>query len=104
LCVFFSCPNDVWFSLSSCCFCPVVIGTHLYVLKKQNISQEEIEKAISKIEERIRLLEEGSCMDAVILPLHASLPPELQVIGLLHFGCAPMSYFMNSFIIHRMLI
>lgn len=41
--------------------------------------QDEIEKAILKIEEKIRLLEEGSCMDAIILPLHASLPPEMQV-------------------------
>lgn len=41
--------------------------------------KEEIEKAVKKIEDRVRLLEEGSCMDAIILPLHASLEPELQV-------------------------
>ncbi|KAH7439835.1 hypothetical protein KP509_04G078700 [Ceratopteris richardii] len=41
--------------------------------------KEEIEKAIMKLEDRIRQLEEGSCMDAIILPLHASLEPELQV-------------------------
>lgn len=41
--------------------------------------KEEIGKAIGKIEDRIRLLEEGSCMDAIILPLHASLEPELQM-------------------------
>ncbi|KAI5071455.1 hypothetical protein GOP47_0013706 [Adiantum capillus-veneris] len=41
--------------------------------------KDEIDKAIKKLEDRIRLLEEGSCMDAVILPLHASLEPELQV-------------------------
>lgn len=41
--------------------------------------QDEIQKAVSKLEERIRLLEEGSCMDTIILPLHASLPPEMQV-------------------------
>ncbi|KAJ7514129.1 hypothetical protein O6H91_23G029200 [Diphasiastrum complanatum] len=40
--------------------------------------QEEIEKAISKLEEKIKDLEEGVCMDAILLPLHASLPPELQ--------------------------
>mgnify|MGYP004711905539 CR=1 FL=1 len=31
-----------------------------------------------KLEERIQSLEEGSCMDAIVLPLHGSLPPELQ--------------------------
>ena len=41
--------------------------------------QDDIEKLVSKLEERVRTLEEGSCMDAVILPLHGSLPPELQV-------------------------
>lgn len=41
--------------------------------------QDDIEKLVSKLEERVRRLEEGSCMDAVILPLHGSLPPEMQV-------------------------
>ncbi|KAL6505440.1 hypothetical protein OROHE_022819 [Orobanche hederae] len=41
--------------------------------------QDDIEKLVSKLEERIQHLEEGSCMDAMILPLHGSLPPELQV-------------------------
>ncbi|KAL0297086.1 UNVERIFIED_CONTAM: putative pre-splicing factor ATP-dependent RNA helicase DEAH4 [Sesamum radiatum] len=41
--------------------------------------QDDIEKLVSKLEERIKHLEEGSCMDAIILPLHGSLPPELQV-------------------------
>ncbi|ERN06761.1 hypothetical protein AMTR_s00005p00123270 [Amborella trichopoda] len=41
--------------------------------------QEDIEKTVSKLEERIRSLEEGSCMGAIILPLHCSLPPEMQV-------------------------
>ncbi|CAA0818351.1 RNA helicase family protein [Striga hermonthica] len=41
--------------------------------------QDDIEKLVSKLEERIQTLEEGSCMDAIILPLHGSLPPELQV-------------------------
>uniref|UniRef100_A0A2N9FSE1 RNA helicase n=1 Tax=Fagus sylvatica TaxID=28930 RepID=A0A2N9FSE1_FAGSY len=40
--------------------------------------QDDIEKLVSKLEDRVRSLEEGSCMDAVILPLHGSLPPELQ--------------------------
>ncbi|KAL4192929.1 hypothetical protein AMTRI_Chr06g196760 [Amborella trichopoda] len=40
--------------------------------------QEDIEKTVSKLEERIRSLEEGSCMGAIILPLHGSLPPEMQ--------------------------
>lgn len=41
--------------------------------------QDDIEKLIKKLEERVQNLEEGSCMDAIILPLHGSLPPELQV-------------------------
>ncbi|KAF7129015.1 hypothetical protein RHSIM_Rhsim10G0027500 [Rhododendron simsii] len=41
--------------------------------------QDDIEKLVKKLEERVQTLEEGSCMDAEILPLHASLPPELQV-------------------------
>ncbi|KAI8526885.1 hypothetical protein RHMOL_Rhmol12G0033800 [Rhododendron molle] len=40
--------------------------------------QDDIEKLVKKLEERVQSLEEGSCMDAVILPLHGSLPPELQ--------------------------
>ncbi|XP_002962098.2 probable pre-mRNA-splicing factor ATP-dependent RNA helicase DEAH4 [Selaginella moellendorffii] len=40
--------------------------------------QEEIEKVIAKLEHRVQTLEEGSCMDALVLPLHASLPPEFQ--------------------------
>ncbi|XP_078434276.1 RNA helicase family protein isoform X2 [Wolffia australiana] len=41
--------------------------------------KDDIEKMIKKLEERIMELEEGSCMDAVVLPLHGSLPPEMQV-------------------------
>lgn len=41
--------------------------------------QDDIEKLVSKLEDKIRSLDEGSCMDAVILPLHGSLPPEMQV-------------------------
>ncbi|XP_027091543.1 probable pre-mRNA-splicing factor ATP-dependent RNA helicase DEAH4 [Coffea eugenioides] len=41
--------------------------------------QDDIEKLVMKLEERIQSLEEGSCMDAIVLPLHGSLPPELQV-------------------------
>ncbi|KAG5028587.1 hypothetical protein JHK87_012101 [Glycine soja] len=40
--------------------------------------QDDIEKLVSKLEDKVRALEEGSCMDAIILPLHGSLPPELQ--------------------------
>jgi ATP-dependent RNA helicase DHX8/PRP22 len=35
---------------------------------------------VSKLEEKIQNLVEGSCMDALVLPLHGSLPPEMQVI------------------------
>uniref|UniRef100_A0A7N0T0X3 RNA helicase n=1 Tax=Kalanchoe fedtschenkoi TaxID=63787 RepID=A0A7N0T0X3_KALFE len=41
--------------------------------------QEDIEKLVAKLSERVSSLEEGSCMDAVVLPLHGSLMPELQV-------------------------
>ncbi|KAB2620378.1 pre-mRNA-splicing factor ATP-dependent RNA helicase PRP1 [Pyrus ussuriensis x Pyrus communis] len=41
--------------------------------------QDEIDKLVLKLEERVRSLEEGSCMDAIILPLHGSLQPEMQV-------------------------
>ncbi|CAI5937583.1 unnamed protein product [Closterium sp. NIES-64] len=41
--------------------------------------QDEIERAVAAMEERIRSSDHGHCMDALILPLHASLPPELQV-------------------------
>ncbi|KAL3695129.1 hypothetical protein R1sor_008780 [Riccia sorocarpa] len=40
--------------------------------------QDEIEKTLLKLEEEVRNLDEGSCMDAVILPLYGSLPPEMQ--------------------------
>ncbi|CAI5457471.1 unnamed protein product [Closterium sp. Yama58-4] len=43
--------------------------------------QDEIERAVAAMEERIRSSEHGHCMDALILPLHASLPPELQWDG-----------------------
>lgn len=41
--------------------------------------QDDIEKLVMKMEEKVRALDEGSCMDAIIFPLHGSLPPELQV-------------------------
>lgn len=41
--------------------------------------QDDIDKMVSKLEERIQSLEEGSCMDALVHPLHGSLPPEMQV-------------------------
>lgn len=44
------------------------------------VMQDDIEKLVSKLEDKVRNLEEGSCMDAIVLPLHGSLPPELQVV------------------------
>ncbi|OMP00221.1 hypothetical protein COLO4_12821 [Corchorus olitorius] len=41
--------------------------------------EDDIEKLVSKLEDKVRSLAEGSCMDAIILPLHGSLPPEMQV-------------------------
>ncbi|GMN49177.1 hypothetical protein TIFTF001_018349 [Ficus carica] len=48
--------------------------------------QDDIQKLVSKLEDRIRSLEEGSCMDAIILPLHGSLPPEMQASALVLIG------------------
>nr|XP_018630718.1 probable pre-mRNA-splicing factor ATP-dependent RNA helicase DEAH4 isoform X3 [Nicotiana tomentosiformis] len=41
--------------------------------------QDDIEKLVMKLEKKIQSLDEGSCLDALILPLHGSLPPEMQV-------------------------
>ncbi|KAJ8569699.1 hypothetical protein K7X08_006276 [Anisodus acutangulus] len=41
--------------------------------------QDDIDKLVLKLKEKVQSLEEGSCMDALILPLHGSLPPEMQV-------------------------
>ncbi|KAI3910941.1 hypothetical protein MKW98_022628 [Papaver atlanticum] len=41
--------------------------------------QDDIDKCVKKLEERIQSLEKGCCMDAIILPLHGSLPPEMQM-------------------------
>ncbi|KAJ8747275.1 hypothetical protein K2173_013101 [Erythroxylum novogranatense] len=41
--------------------------------------QDDIEKLVRKLEEKVQSLEEGSCLDAIVLPLHGSLPPEQQV-------------------------
>ncbi|KAJ3671464.1 hypothetical protein LUZ60_007543 [Juncus effusus] len=41
--------------------------------------KDDIDKMVSKLEEKIQNLEEGSVMDALVLPLHGSLPPEMQV-------------------------
>ncbi|KAI3896670.1 hypothetical protein MKW92_019239 [Papaver armeniacum] len=41
--------------------------------------QDDIDKCVKKLEEGIQSLEAGCCMDALILPLHGSLPPEMQM-------------------------
>ncbi|KAK4790187.1 hypothetical protein SAY86_017491 [Trapa natans] len=41
--------------------------------------QDDIEKLVDKLRDKVQSLEEGSCMDAIVLPLHGSLPPEMQV-------------------------
>jgi ATP-dependent RNA helicase DHX8/PRP22 len=41
--------------------------------------QEEIEKAVKKLTDRVMTLEQGSCQDMLILPLYGNLPPEAQV-------------------------
>lgn len=55
-----------------------------------NYCQDDIDKMVSKLEEKIQNLEEGSCMDALVLPLHGSLPPELQVV---HFDIISFSLY-----------
>ncbi|CAN1152478.1 Probable pre-mRNA-splicing factor ATP-dependent RNA helicase DEAH4, partial [Linum perenne] len=51
----------------------------IFMTGQVSLLQDDIEKLVAKLEDKIRGLEEGSCMDAVILPLHGSLPPEMQV-------------------------
>ncbi|MEW5299446.1 MAG: hypothetical protein WDW36_002464 [Sanguina aurantia] len=41
--------------------------------------QAEIDKAIIKMNDAVACLPEGSCMPLMLLPLYASLPPDLQV-------------------------
>ncbi len=41
--------------------------------------QAEIEKAIQRINAEISSMPAGSCGPLIALPLHASLPPEMQV-------------------------
>ncbi|KAK6242248.1 hypothetical protein SCA6_007637 [Theobroma cacao] len=51
----------------------------IFYSKERPTSYDDIEKLVLKLEDKVRSLEEGSCMDAIILPLHGSLPPEMQV-------------------------
>lgn len=41
--------------------------------------QAEIDKAIARLNEGVASLPAGSCGPLVVLPLYASLPPEMQV-------------------------
>ncbi len=41
--------------------------------------QAEIEKALAKLEQGVASLDAGSCAPLLLLPLYASLPPEMQV-------------------------
>ena len=66
---------SIWHLFSANCF---FIKTILFL-------KDDIEKLVSKLEEKVYNLEEGSCMDAVVLPLHGSLPPELQASKLFFF-------------------
>ncbi|KAH1117400.1 hypothetical protein GYH30_046616 [Glycine max] len=40
--------------------------------------KDDIEKLVSKLVDKVCAPEEGSCIDATILPLHGCLPLELQ--------------------------
>ncbi|GJS10570.1 probable pre-mRNA-splicing factor ATP-dependent RNA helicase DEAH4 isoform X1, partial [Tanacetum coccineum] len=55
--------------------------------------QDDIEKLVSRLEEKIQSLEVGSCMDAVVLPLHGSLPPEMQASCHLRLSTWPIRVF-----------
>lgn len=55
---------------------------------------------VFKLEEKIQNLEEGSCMDAIVFPLHGSLPPELQAISSnLIIVLVDLAIFYNGFLI-----
>ncbi len=41
--------------------------------------QAEIDKAVARVNQEICSLPEGSCGELLVLPLYASLPPELQL-------------------------
>ncbi|KAG9147645.1 hypothetical protein Leryth_015728 [Lithospermum erythrorhizon] len=55
------------------------LKTALDIHVKQPEGDDDIEKLVLKLEEKIQHLEQGSVMDAIILPLHGSLPPEMQI-------------------------
>ncbi|KAG5052555.1 hypothetical protein JHK87_004753 [Glycine soja] len=56
-------------------FAGVLLEKHIVVVCS---NLDDIEKLVSKLEDKVRAPEEGSCMDAIILHLHGCLPPELQ--------------------------
>ncbi|KAH1201509.1 putative pre-mRNA-splicing factor ATP-dependent RNA helicase DEAH4 [Glycine max] len=45
--------------------------------------KDDIEKLVSKLVDKVCAPEEGSCIDATILPLHGCLPLELQANALI---------------------
>ncbi|MED6123172.1 hypothetical protein PIB30_046665 [Stylosanthes scabra] len=67
--------------------CPVFTIPLNYILVREpegNVlifmtGQDHIEKLVSRLEDKVRALEEGSCMDAIILPLHV---PEILTSSL----------------------
>ncbi|GKA96138.1 probable pre-mRNA-splicing factor ATP-dependent RNA helicase DEAH4 [Tanacetum coccineum] len=62
--------------------------------------QDDIEKLVSRLEEKIQSLEVGSCMDAVVLPLHGSLPPEMEASCLLRLLWISLTnYHINEYVI-----
>ncbi|XP_028212229.1 uncharacterized protein LOC114394723 isoform X5 [Glycine soja] len=57
-------------------FAGVLLEKHIVVVCS---NLDDIEKLVSKLEDKVCAPEEGSCMDAIILHLHGCLPPELQI-------------------------
>lgn len=54
---------------------PLVAGDILMFLT----GQAEIEKAVAKLNEEVAALPSDACMDLLVLPIYAAMPPELQV-------------------------
>lgn len=46
--------------------------------------QDDINKAVKMLNEGVAALPADSCMDLLVLPIYAALPPDLQVQSLLY--------------------
>lgn len=41
--------------------------------------QDEIRTAVAALQAGVAAMAEGACMDLIVLPIYAALPPEMQV-------------------------